>query len=537
MNALVLASLLAQPVPGPELNLGTNQWFQQSAVAVMRDLEAGRFAAAKSGAARLPDASVTLGWDEAGLSASQKASFAEARDRALAAWKEAYPALTFKTVAKSPEIKFSFAPTLPPNADTIGPAAAVFLTSQDPSDPTVDAVIALRRGRANAPAQAMDIHNEVVFAIGTHLGMARVPIPGSAMFRTEEIYRQWQRPVSNLGGIIRQNFELGAMLRKYAAEQKRIVPALPQIGTDPIRYDNPNAVQGDQLTFTIQVVNRGKAPLRYNFVPDCSCFFIRQGTSVPPGESYTIPITVDTTFFPGKQSKNLYLYSNDPDSPVRVFPVTFEAKPRYRFLWDEMTDVLQVDDAGRVAVVYLIVEESKPLQVKSMQVAGGVSGVVSFEPWEGERADPAMGEPSRKRKGYRAEILFSSSVGEGRRPVSLEVETTDEVFTRINFPFFLQRGIVALPSQLYLGELQAKRPSTGTVIISRPGKTFKVTRVTSNSPHITGRAEAIPDRQDLRVVVNYDGKAETGDFEATLTVHTDDPKQPTVPVRVTARLR
>lgn len=537
MIAIGIATLLANPANGPELPPGSNAWFQESAVSVMRDLEAGRFAQAVAKAKRLPDATITVEWKDGNLTQAQRLEFAAARDRAFTAWREAYEGLNLRLVPKDGEVQVSFVSQLPPNADTAGPAGAVFLFSQAAADPTVDAVFALRRGASRVPAAERDIFNETVFAIGSHLGLARVPVPGMPMFRTEEIYGETQRPQVFTATQARRNVELANQLRQAAARKTRLRPTLPTLQMEPLRFQAPTVLQGQPITFTVQLTNRGTAPLKYQVVPDCGCFVIRPGQQVAPGDTIAIPVGIDTTSFPGKHTKHLVFYTNDPEAPVRQLPVTFEARPRYRFLWNEPTPFLQMDENGRAASVFLVSEGEPALKIRRVAVTGAVSGMASFEPWEGEMADPEMGEPSRKRKGYRIDVLFPPASLAGRAPVSLEILTDDPKFGQLAFPFFLQRGIVALPQNLYLGEIRPGASARGFALVSRPGQPFKVTKVETSSARLAASVEPVPGRAEFRVLVTYRGAPSAADLNETVRIHTDDPKQPVIEIRVTARAR
>lgn len=533
--SLLVATLVAPP-PGPAINPGTNEWFQRGMVSVMRDLEAGKFAQAAAKAARLPDATITLSWDEQGLNALQKSEFRAERDRAISAWKEVIPGLKVVfTPGNSPEVKISFAPSLPPNSDSIGPAGAVFLTSISPTDPAIDAVIALERGPTKAKTVGMDVYNEVAFALGSALGLARFPQTGAAMYRTEGSYNDHYAPLRGYLLLVNENFQGVKTLREAAVKKLRLSPAIPQLALQPTRYDAKPTVQGAPLSFSITITNRGKATLQYRIVPDCGCFTVRQGTEVAPGETQGIGVAINTMDFPGTHDKVLYIYSNDPENPVRIFPVTFQAKPRYRFLWNEATDVLQVGDNGRTASVYLAVEGD--MKVTGASIQGGAAGMVDFEPWEGTLPDPKYNEGPLPRKGYKFEILFGPSIGLGRRTVGLSVDTDDPIFSRLNFPFYLQKGIVALPQRVYLGLLKPGQAAQGTARISRPGKPFKVTRVESLSTALIVSAEPFGSKGDYRINITFKGVPDSGNWTGKIRVHTDDPSQPTVDVDVAAAVQ
>ena len=534
-SALLAASLVTAPL-GPAINPGTNEWFQRGMVSVMRDLESGKFPQAAAKAARLPDSTITLKWDEKGLSAIQKTEFRAARDRAIEAWKVVIPDLK---VALSgfpvPEVSVSFAPSLPPNPDSAGPAGAVFLTSIEPTDPSIDAVIALQRGPTKARAVGMDVYNEVAYALGSAMGLARFPQTGAAMYRTEGSYFDHYPPLRGYLTLITENFKGVQTLRTAAAKKQRLSPAIPELSLQPNRFDAKPTVQGAPLGFSMTLTNKGKVPLQYRIVPDCGCFTIRQGTVVAPGETTGIGVAINTMDFPGKHDKVIYIYSNDPENPVRIFPVTFEAKPRYRFLWEEATDVLQVSDNGRTATVYLATQGD--MKVTGASISGGATGMVDFEPWEGTLPDSKYNEGPLPRKGYKFDIIFGSNIGAGRRTVGLLVNTDDPMFNELSFPFYLQKGIVALPQRVYLGEVKVGQAAQATTRISRPGKPFKVLRVEPVSSALIATFEPIGTKGEYRINITFKGVADSGNYSGKIRVHTDDPMQPVIEVDVAAVVR
>ena len=101
---------------------------------------------------------------------------------------------------------------------------------------------------------------------------------------------------------------------------------------------------------------------------------------------------------------------------------------------------------------------------------------------------------------------------------------------------FAQKGIVALPDQVYLGEISgsAKRAS---FLVSRPGRDFAITKITSDSTRFKASSEAVRGKWEHKVTVEFDGKATQGPLNANIVVHTDDPKQPQITVPIKAFIR
>ena len=347
------------------------------------------------------------------------------------------------------------------------------------------------------------------------------------MFRSDVPMAGRMRPNVLQGGLAAKNFELTQKLRAAAKAKQKVPFAVPKLLIQPDKVVAKPVGQGDDLSFSIQITNQGTAPLRYSMVPDCSCFSIRQSAPVEPGSTIAVPVKVDTVNFGGINDKFIFLYTNDPDHSLKVIPVRFEVIPRYKFLWNEKVDVLQVDDSGRVVHLYLAVDPNHPMKIKGIDF-NGVAGAGDFEPYSGSLPWDSKVQIS----GYKLELLFGPNIGEGRKPVTLQVLTDDPDVPEIRYSFYLQRGIAASPGFVYLGEI-GKGSLRATSIVSRPGKPFKVTKIESDNGLFTAKLEPLANPWEYRIVILYKGGGPIGELEANIKVHTDDPKQPVVNINVT----
>jgi hypothetical protein len=184
---------------------------------------------------------------------------------------------------------------------------------------------------------------------------------------------------------------------------------------------------------------------------------------------------------------------------------------------------------------YLFAPKDHPLKVKHVEM-GGLPGSVTFEPWEGTLADPDMNEGALPRKGYKFDLRIQNIPDGMQMAANLIVTTNDPVFDQINYAVFVQKGILALPPNVYMAEIGAA-PRTMAFVVSRIGKPFKITGIDVDSSHLSTTFEPTKNVGEYKVIVKYDGKAAKGDYRATITVKTDDPKQPIVQVPVTATVR
>jgi hypothetical protein len=262
--------------------------------------------------------------------------------------------------------------------------------------------------------------------------------------------------------------------------------------------------------------------------PECGCVTGQQVYNVPAGKSQRVELQFDSTDFMGKLLRKIYVVSNDPEKPTREIDVTTTVVPTYRFLTPDGPVIVAGDKQG-VGELYLTFNDIEPFSIKDIQTAGP-SGDVAWEDWSGSLPDPAMNEAPRTRKGYKLTVTVPSKLPPGRSPMTIFVTTESPDYPVLQTEIYVQKGIVAIPDELYLGEMSG--PKTGKFVVSRPGKNYKILGATSSSPNLKVTIKPGENGQEWICEVAYDGKSSFGEFNQTITLRTDDPKQPTVKVPV-----
>ncbi len=526
MVSLIALIFFFQAKPAPALPAGASPEFQASALAVERALAGSDFSKAKRLAADLPDHSVTASIDDSAVPVSERASMREAVESALKLWTKELAGFRAE-IGPSPKVRFAFEKKLP--VGDSGLPMGVLLRFSD-GGPNMEAVIGLTRGNPGQSATREEVANEAVFALGSYLGVARSPLPGSSMGRTDAAGTPLLglRPIDVVTAGM--NLRIADILRQAAASETRMTPSEASAELDKTVLDAGAPTQGEVIPFTIHVTNHGGGPLSYRVQPDCGCFApIRPGT-IAPGASGDIHVLMDTTEFFGKVHKRLAFFSNDPEKAAIEIPVEANIQPRYRFLFPG-GPVVVLPDGGKSIEVFLALPPGSTLEPTGAQF-DGIPATVNFEPWSGNLPDPEMSEPARPRKGYRFMIDLGDQLPPGRAGATLTVETTDSKFPTIRFNLYAQKGIVALPDQLYLGEMEPT-PQTASFLLSRPGADFEVTGVRCSAPELSATAEKLKGEDQYKIVVRYNGKATSGNYAALVVVTTDDPKQPKIVVPVT----
>ncbi len=530
LAALLFQSQSQGPIVLPP---GSSHEFQSMVYAVQAAVEQGDWVEAKRLAGRLPTLEVTLQWDEKGLTENQKLFFSQTRDLAIKVWKAGVPTLDIKTAAKG-KVKVGFVPSLPPNADTVGPAGAVYMASPADEDPIIEAIWALKRGEELRPIDKLEVRNETVYAIGAYLGLARQVRSGNLMFRSEEPYASENRLTMSDVRLALKNIAISDQIRKDVAAKKDPGIAAPQIVVDPVKFAPAPVGQAEEMSLTLQITNQGKGTLDYRLVPDCGCFVIGSYVErLAPGETTVVPIMINTLEFTGKLSKALFIYSNDPYYPMKRIPLETIVRPAYRFINLMKETSFIVDKTGGMLETVLVIDESQKFKVTRVS-ASGVSAAVEVDekPWEGILDYPELGEGPQKRKGILIRALVAPGMPSGRLSLQFEVHTDDpKWFKTIYHSVYVQQGIVAVPLSVYFGQIP-RQPARGSVVLTRPGRPYKILRVESDTEFITASVEPYHPNTEYKIVATFTGKAPVGRFSAMIKVYTDDPDQKVIEVPV-----
>lgn len=525
------ALLIAQKAElGPTLPPGASTEFYRAALEVERHLAAGDWRAASSGLEALPKAKFRIGWNPAGLPASERPQWILQRDAAVLRWCQMQNDLSIDFGATG-DLEFAFVDSLPLDpASGLRPAAR-FAWQTSPRKLIV--TLARLRGQELTLTNPHAMHNEVAYAIGAYLGVADGKLYSSVMTRTDLPIERRLDLFPSDALVATLNLAAIETLRSSVATKKPIVPTHPRVVIDPEAVDAGRLSQGESTDFSILLKNVGNGVLEYRIVPDCGCFALQGVGRLAPGADARVPIRMDSTMFGGEVKHRLIVVTNDPDRPVFVVPFEVFVTPRYRLVSGH-PNVQLLAAPVETLYAYLFFPSGTPFKVQQVAMAG-LPGTVRFEPWTGELADEFMREPAMKRTGYRFIVTLDAKRIVGRAGFSLRISTNDPVYKSLTLSQMVQKGIAALPSQVYFGEVTG--PRSATLFLSRPGKPFAVTAVKAEPPAFQATLSNSGKLDEHKIEVKYMGGASPGDLMGVVTLSTDDPVQPKIQVPLLAAVR
>lgn len=530
--ALCIAQVNAQKIVEPVVPAGSNRSFQEAVIAVEEALEKGDFDAAKLKLKALPRTPVAIELDDSNIPVAMRPTILEAVRKAGLMW-EQNTAVKVTVVPNGGHLKISFDKELPKGELGL-PLGAGHLFSTDPAEPRLQVAISLSRGNPVSPTMPNEVQNEVAHAVALYIGIDRSLRPGSVAFRTD-LSGSGLIPVGAREMIFAQRLnEVTQTLKKAVESKTRLMPARPKLFLEVREVTLPAVIQGGEQTFNIQVTNNGNAPLTLMVEADCGCLVPFAPHQIAAGASGQIQVHVNTIDYVGKVRKWLYVHSNDPEFASREIPVQVSINPVFRLVRPGPS-IIQMGEEDVDAEAFVWFDESTKIQATAARV-DGIRSEVELEPWEGMLADPEMGEGPMLRKGYRLNMHFKSSFIAGRSLASIVVTTDHPIFKTLRASLGFQRGIVALPERVYLGEIQ-KSANRAMFLLSRPGQDFKITKIETNSPHLKAASFPVQGKWEYRVNIEITGEQDAGLFAGLVTVYTDDPKQPTIVVSVEATVR
>jgi hypothetical protein len=518
------------PLPAPALPFGVSSEFTERFYPAQDALVQGDFDAARKAMRALPTRHVKVFWDSAKIPRDLRVDWAGSRDDAFVQVAHGIE-LSFQLTDNKAEadIQFEFEPELGIEPATGRRRAVATFTHNEAGRAPFEAVIGINRGNPSRVATPQEFKNDVEYALGLYLGVVRTKLPDGFMRRTDAPYDGRVMGSTLEWSTIEYNLESTDALRFALKAGRKMVGGHPDSFIEPSSLVPDHAqVQGQPFDFEVQLTNRGTGTLKSRLIPDCGCFSAESPIDVKPGDTGVYHVHMATGEYGGEVRKTLYLLTNDPNRPFIEIPVKVQVQPRYRFLTPSGSVVVVDGESGHLDVILAV--EGTPLKLSTLRVEG-VSGEVEFEPWSGVLPDPDLNRPAAPRTGYRLTVNVAGNLLPGRQPFALAVETEDPNFPVIRTTLMAQKGIAAIPDQLFLGDLT--QPLDAKLLLSRPGRPFRVLKVVSSNPHLKV-AETKPGKHaDHDLVVRYDGSGTPGDLHTSLLVTTDDPRQRTVKVFVT----
>jgi hypothetical protein len=181
-----------------------------------------------------------------------------------------------------------------------------------------------------------------------------------------------------LAGPACQRQERSAESKPATQPAAPAVPAIPaQVGEPTIDFDTRvhdfgKVNEGNPLKHVFQLHNKGQAPLVVSNVrTSCGCTAAVLGTTtLPPGGSGPLEVTMDTHGAGGPGSRSIVVSSNDPRQPTSTLEIKYDIQPLLR-LDRSFVQLTTTRGASRVERVWLAGQFVKQARLRVVEVRGG----------------------------------------------------------------------------------------------------------------------------------------------------------------------
>lgn len=517
--------------PDYNVPVGASSEFHRLVIDIKEALSKKDFPTAQKLVNLLPRSSATYRVDTSKLDAVQKAEFPKAIETAADRWiQSSNRGFNFKPAegkAKA-DIVFSFEPVLAKVAGSDQVAGATWFLGADSSQPSVEAVIGLKRGPKLEAVIGKEVFNESQFTFGRYLGLAPTPIFGSGMGRVEGQMGN----LTNIGGdevsVARRILALSSLLREAVQKKQSIASTQPALKLEREDLKFKDQFQGDQGQAQMLVTNNGDAPLQLAVRGDCGCINGSVALVLAPGKSTLLTGYYSTQELVGDVHHNLVLRTNDPNRPTIVIPAIINVIPRAEFVYPE-SNTVYMDQADKPFVFYVNSREANIFKVLDSGVIGAPF-TLKIDKFEGEVANFLKQGKKEKVRGYKVAVDISELNAQllfGRAMATVFLKTDNPKLGFAKSQLFIQKGIVSLPESLYLGSPAGIADTT--LVLSRPGRPFNIKKISSPSKYLTFQTtpNSPTNASAYTIRVIYDGKAPGHKLKSEVVVETDDPKQPT----------
>jgi hypothetical protein len=360
-------------------------------------------------------------------------------------------------------------------------------------------------------------------AVGTYLGLAESQKDTEIMgpvWNSEELPTA---PTAEEVERVRTLLQVRRQLLDFATRRVAVYIPKPQIVVEPMEHDFGDIVQGDVVKFTFKVRNEGDAPLEITARPSCGCVTPHYDRVIQPKQEGVIEAELRSAGFRGAQIKTIQVTTNDPDQPNLTLRLTANIKTAFEVRPSETLTVALKDNEPTVQEVEIVSNTDESLEVQQ------VTTTATYAKAEAQRLDD---------KRQKVVITINPDAPPGRTNFAVIARTKSQRTPQININVMCEKGIIVTPNSVFFGVItpQTQLPVERIVTLTRRDKGFQIRKISADDPAIEVNHESMEEGKQHRLIVRYKGGWPAGIVQHKLTIETDDPKQPTIQITLTANV-
>ena len=324
-------------------------------------------------------------------------------------------------------------------------------------------------------------------------------------------------------------FVLGAAAGARADEPKPVM-FLPQL-----RYDFGKLFEQEKYVHDFVVKNRGNADLIIKDVkPTCGCTVASFDQVIPPGGEGVINLAITGTEVHGSFSKIATVHSNDPALPLATLTLDGTEIP-YLDVQPEERVYLQ-GRYGEVVESRLTIQSNEP--TKDFKVTGAESDMDDKITYQVEPGPKSGQYTLTVKKNPKLPVM--ASVGS----LTLRTNSENAPESVIQVQVVTKGSISVQPSTVNYGavafgrEGEAGEPVQKSVTVVRTEGEFTIESVEFDSDFYKATVQEVVPGKKYQLDITFRPPAQTDPRQrevGEMTIHTNDPTEPEVRVKLVAR--
>jgi Protein of unknown function (DUF1573) len=300
-------------------------------------------------------------------------------------------------------------------------------------------------------------------------------------------------------------------------------PAAPAVlVSDQRALDAGEVVEGAEPNFSFTLTNQGTETLKLQVRTSCGCTVAHLDPTIAPGGHAVLEAKVNTRGMHGRVTKTISVRPEGGTASSLELQVALTVRPLIR-VEPAVAAYLLIKDKGTTSTEFTLTPEPG----QGVELTQVVSSIAYLQ----ARLAPAA-TPGGPRKLV---VSVAPDAPLGHLQGTITVATTSTVVPRVNLIITGEKGISVSPQLVFWGVLpDGKSPAHEELIVTKHGGHFKIKQVQSDDPLIQIKVEPIEAGTKYRLLVSYAGGWKTGLVRQTLTVKTDDRRQPELKIPVQA---
>jgi len=314
------------------------------------------------------------------------------------------------------------------------------------------------------------------------------------------------------------------------AQPEELEVEQPKVEALQSQFDFGEIYQGEKVQHVFKIRNAGSGVLKVLSIrASCGCTAVvvsDDDKKLSEGEEGEIKVTFRSASKRGRQNRIVTVTTNDPATPQ--LKLSLQGLVKERIVLEPAFVRFGEVERGTVseeAVVTLTPADEVAFEIKEVSVR---SRVISWE-WD-----------KREDGSYEVKVVLAvdEKVPPGIVHDALVIKTTHPEIGVVRVPITWQVvcGIRVHPLSVALFRRGGQNVEASFTMTKPKGVPFKIEEITNLPDFVTYTTELLPGGKNYRVKLNLEGDIPLGRYDRSIVVHTDDPENSAIPVRLFVRV-